>query len=197
MRCASCGWIVHGLVAIGSTLAFNQGLGVINFPAAPAVILVGMDISSESTTSSAGRIDHYRARHFSGRGSVARMMQRSREIKIFRRTVEDDNSSASLLLGRCVCADDVFHLIRVRIKESECRRPEPDPITGLGPDSVHDRHDLSFEFQHLLKTLLHMANVLRVEEIKAYLAQQFRRGISKQIKNSLVDERKFSIRRMA
>jgi hypothetical protein len=45
--------------------------------------------------------------------------------------------SAVQRLGRRVCADNVFHVVRVRVQERESAGAQPDPLPIFGSESIH------------------------------------------------------------
>lgn len=100
-------------------------------------------------------------------------MQRSKTATDLAQTLRTKQKSVSL--GRSVGADDILHLVGVRVQEGERRRPQPHPVTRFRAESVHYRHDLPLELEHLLEALFHVVHVFRVEEVEANLAEQLGR----------------------
>ena len=69
-------------------------------------------------------------------------------------------------LGRRVVADNVLNLVCVGVEEGKAGGAEPDPLPVLGPEAVHEGDHLPLHFDHLLKAVLHVSNVLTVDEFK-------------------------------
>lgn len=100
------------------------------------------------------------------------------------------------ILCGSICTDDVLDFVRVRVEEGKGGGPKPNPITRFGSETVHYRHNLSFELKHLLKTFLHVVHILWVEEVETNFAQQLGWRITQQVEDPLIDESEFAVRRM-
>lgn len=91
---------------------------------------------------------------------------------------------------RTISAHHVLNVVRVGIKEGVRLRPHPHPFLVFRSEPVHRRIHLPFLLQHRFKILLHVRDIVRVEEIVAALVQQVHRLVAEHSDNPLVHERK-------
>ena len=175
---------------------------MVNFTTASAVILAAVAVSRQSTvrcSTNTNRRIYNCTWNIGGIGTIACVMKRSCKEEKKGNSIKSCTWNEVTgwrwrnLLGWRVGTHNVLDFVSVRVQKSKGRRSKPNPIARLGTESVHDRHDLTFQFENLLKTFFHMIDIFWVEKIETNFPQQLWWWISEQVKRSLINKSKFSV----